>query len=319
MHNALFRHTALALTAMLILAAGSPERVAGQAPPSLTTLNIVTTAGDDVTPLLYAQRAGLFQKAGLDVHLQKLASGSAATAAVFSGSYEIGKSSLVPLMSAHLRGINSTIIAPAGIYDSKSPFALFLVETHSTISRGQDLNGKIVSTPGLHDIGQLADSAWIDQHGGDSSTVRFVELTMSAAGPALEEQRIAASTILEPDLSVAMRTGKLKVLGPSFSAIAPHFLFSAWFAKPEWVKANSAVAKAFASVVAQAAAYTNGHHAETAEMASAFTTIPLAAYASMTRAINGTDLRASDIQPVIDAAAKYHIITNGFAADELLK
>jgi ABC-type nitrate/sulfonate/bicarbonate transport system substrate-binding protein len=111
----------------------------------------------------------------------------------------------------------------------------------------------------------------------------------------------------------------LRVLGQSFGAIAPHFLFSAWFAKPDWVKQNPAIAKAFATVVAQAAAYTNGHHAETVSLASAFTGIPATAYSGMTRAINGTDLRAADIQPVIDAAAKYHIITNGFAADELIK
>ena len=77
--------------------------------------------------------------------------------------------------------------------------------------------------------------------------------------------------------------------------------------------------ESFAAVVAQAAAYTNAHHAETVEIASAFTTIPVAVYGGITRAINGTDLRAADIQPVIDAAAKYHIIANGFPADELLK
>jgi NitT/TauT family transport system substrate-binding protein len=205
------------------------------------------------------------------------------------------------------------------MYDSGSPFALLLVDAHSAISRGGDLNGKVVSTPGLRDIGQLADAAWIDQHGGDSSTVRFVELTMSASAPALEEHRIDATTILEPDLSAAMSSGKLRVLGQSFGAIAPHFLFSAWFAKPEWVKQNPAAAKAFATVVAQAAKYTNGHHAETVPLASAFTGIPMPDYVRMTRAINGTELRAADIQPVIDAAAKYHIIASGFSADELIK
>jgi ABC-type nitrate/sulfonate/bicarbonate transport system substrate-binding protein len=319
MRNVILRLIAITLTATAIVSVGIPDRALGQGAPPLSVVNVVTTIADDVTPLLYAQRAGLFQKAGLDVHLQKLTSGSAATAAVFSGAYDIGKSSLVPLMSAHLRGLNSRLIAPGGMYDTGSPFALFLVEAHSAISRGQDLNGKIVSTPGLHDIGQLADSAWIDQHGGDSSTVHFVELPMSSSGTALEEHRIDASTILEPNLSAAMRAGKLRVLGQSFGAIAPHFLLSAWFAKPEWVKQNPTIANAFATVLAQAAAYTNAHQAETVPLASAFTGIPVSAYSSMTRGINGTDLRAADIQPVIDAAAKYHIIANDFSADELLK
>jgi NitT/TauT family transport system substrate-binding protein len=319
MHKIPLRSLTSAVLLTALLSVTNPSTVSGQVQSQLTVLNVATTAGDDVTPLLYAQSAGLFQKAGLEVHVQKLASGSAATAAVFSGTYEIGKASLVPLMNAHLRGLESRIIAPGGIYDSGSPFALLLVDAHSAILHGADLNGKVVSTPGLRDIGQLADAAWIDQHGGDSSTVRFVELAMSASASALEEHRIDATTLLEPDLSAATSSGKFRVLGQSFGAIAPRFLFSAWFAKPDWVNQNPAAAKAFATVVAQAAMYTNSHHAETVPLASAFTGISASAYAGMTRAVNGTELRAADIQPVIDAAAKYHIIANGFSADELIK
>ena len=49
-------------------------------------LRVGTNAADDVTPLLWAKATGMFAKAGLNVDIQKMTSGSAVTAAVIGGS-----------------------------------------------------------------------------------------------------------------------------------------------------------------------------------------------------------------------------------------
>ena len=59
-------------------------------------VTIASTIDDTVTPVLYAVRAGLFEKAGLAVTLEKLGSGTAITSAVLAGAYDIGKSSSRP-------------------------------------------------------------------------------------------------------------------------------------------------------------------------------------------------------------------------------
>ena len=51
------------------------------AQPALTPLRVATSPVNDVVPLLYAQNAGLFRKAGLEVTVQTTANGSAAAAA----------------------------------------------------------------------------------------------------------------------------------------------------------------------------------------------------------------------------------------------
>jgi NitT/TauT family transport system substrate-binding protein len=237
---------------------------------------------------------------------------------VLAGSYDIAKSSLVNLMSAHEKGIPFTLVAPAGMYDDSTPFAQLLVLRDSPIRSAKDLNGKLLSVPALHDIGQVSDSAWVEAHGGDSRTLHFVEFPMSASSAALEQHRIDATTIVGPAMDAAMATGKFRSLGASFGAIAPHFLFSGWFTTKDWADKHADVVKRFARVWAEAAAYANGHHDEMEAPLAQFTLIPIEVLHKMTHGVYGTVLNPGDIQPVIDVAAKYQMLQKPFPAAELI-
>jgi NitT/TauT family transport system substrate-binding protein len=310
--------TCTALVATLTLTTSSIQANAQPAPAPLITVHLGATPDDDCAPILYAQKAGLFARAGLNVILDKSQSGAAAAAAVLSGSYDIAKSSLVNLMSAHVKGIPFTLIAPAGMWDDSTPFAQLLVLKDSPIHTAKDLNGKLLSVPALHDIGQVSDSAWVQQHGGDSSTLHFVEFPMSGASAALDTHRIDATTIVGPAMDAAMATGKFRSLGATFGAIAPHYLFSGWFTTKEWAAAHPDVVKRFLRVWAEAAAYANTHHDETEPLLAQFSLIPIEVLHKMTRGVYGTTLSAADIQPVIDVAAKYQMIDKAFPAQEII-
>jgi NitT/TauT family transport system substrate-binding protein len=309
-----------AVAAIALLFVSAPLSAGAQTTPApaLVTLRLTASPDDDVAPILYAQKAGLFARAGLTVVVDKSASGAAAAAAVLSGSYDIAKSSLVSLMEAHVKGVPFVLIAPAGIYDDATPFAQLLVPRDSPIHSAKDLDGKLLSVPALHDIGQVSDSAWTDAHGGDSRTLKFVEFPMSGAAAALDQKRIDATTIVGPAMDAAMATGKFRSLGPSFGAIAPHFLFSGWFTTKAWATQHPDIVKRFARVWADAAAYANAHHAETEPLIAGFTLISLDDVHKMTRGVFGTALKASDIQPVIDVAVKYQMIDHPFPAQELI-
>src|ERR1700687_3683735 len=64
---------------------------------------------DDLTPIYYAQKNGLYQRAGLDLEIIPSSSGTVATTAVVAGAYEMGKGSLIASLVAHLRGLPLTI------------------------------------------------------------------------------------------------------------------------------------------------------------------------------------------------------------------
>jgi NitT/TauT family transport system substrate-binding protein len=281
-----------------------------------TTIRLAGVATDDLTPVYYAISAGLYAKAGLDVQIVPTSSGGAATEAVVAGSYEMGKGSLVASLSAHLKNLPLTIVANGGIWDPKSPFALMVIPSDSTVKAGADLNGKTLSTTALNDLNSLTMKAWIDKTGGDSKTVKFLEIPNSAAGAALAEHRVDATVLNEPQLSAAVGTGKVRVLAPSYNAIGEHFVFTVYFTQPAWAEQHKDALAKWQRVTYDAAKYTNAHHAETVAMMADATKIPQATIAKMARTAHATSGDPALIQVAIDAAAKYGYIDHAFPAKE---
>src|ERR1700687_3209979 len=93
--------TSLSGSAAGILAA--PLR--GWAQTAVEHIKAVGPQTEDWTSFYYAIKSGMFTRAGLDVEMTGANSGSAATTAVITGSYEVAKTSLPGIFAAHLRGI----------------------------------------------------------------------------------------------------------------------------------------------------------------------------------------------------------------------
>jgi NitT/TauT family transport system substrate-binding protein len=159
--------------------------------------------------------------------------------------------------------------------------------------------------------------AWIDKTGGDAKSVKWIEIPNSAAGAALAEHRIEATSLNEPQLSAALSNETVRVLAPSYSAISNHFAFTVFFAQPSWAAAHADVVKRFVRATYDAAQYTNAHHAETAAMMAEITKIPVAVISKMARTNASTSSDPALIQPAIDVAAKYDSIAHAFPAKEI--
>jgi NitT/TauT family transport system substrate-binding protein len=308
------------IVAVLILL-GTATRSAlpaiAQSSTAPTVIRVAATSSDDVTSLLYAQHSGLFAKAGLDVQIEHLANGSEIAAAVIGGTFDIGKAGITVIFDAHARGLPFTIVAPAAMYDSKSPLGGMLIEKTPQPLTGKDFNGKLVGVQGLLDIGQLALDVWVTQHGGDYKSIRYVEIPISTGATAIDQHRVFATESVNPPLAAALATGRMRLL-PVCDAIAPSFLFTDWFSTTTWAKAHRDAVRRFQQALAQSAVYTNAHHTETADLLAQFTSMPLSVIQGMPRVVNGTDVRASEIQPVIDAAAKFNTIKQSFRAEEII-
>jgi NitT/TauT family transport system substrate-binding protein len=311
--SAVLRGAAIASCIAIVAALGAPSPAASQT--ALIPVHLGVTPNDDMVSVVYAQRSGLFAKAGLDVTIEKATSGAAIAAAVVSGAYDIGKSSITPMFDAHEAGLPFVLIAPAAIYEAKSPYGglVSAVEPHM----GKDLEGKIIGSNSGNDIGTLGIKAWMAKTGGDPAALRHIEIPMSAVPAAIDQHRIDGGEMVYPPLFAALDGGKLH-LTPTLSAIAPAFLFSVWFTTKDYSAHHPDVVKTFARVVAQAATYTNAHPAETVKLLADFTGVAAEDIARMPRVRNGTSLTAALIQPAIDAAVKYGTTKAAFPAADLI-
>jgi NitT/TauT family transport system substrate-binding protein len=311
------RRAALATGAYVLAAGGFAS--AQTAAPDLVTLHLASSPSDDTMPVLYAQQAGTFRKAGLDVQLTRATSGSAVAAAVAGGSIDIGKSSIVSIVTAHAKGIPFVWIAPASMYNPASPDGGLIVTTASPIKTARDLNGKIVAVPALGDLNTIAARAWIDQNGGDSKSIQFIEVPVAEQAAALDTGRIAAGGIINPFLSQTIATGKARLLAPFYDAIgSKNLMLAGWFTTADFAAKHRDAIASFQRVIDTTSTYTNAHHAETAPLLATWSGITLDAAMHATRMTNGPRIAPDEVQPVIDLLAKYGAIAKAFDAREMI-
>lgn len=303
------------LTLAASVLASAPARAQNAAAP--VALRVGGSADMDAAPILYGVDAGVFRRFGLDVTFQKAASGSAVAAAVAGGALEIGKSSVVPLVSAHARGVPLTIVAPSVVHRVGLADSALMVAVDSPIHTARDLDGKAVSVAGLRDMQWLATHAWLDANGGDSSSVQFLEIPGASVANALAAGRIAAGTLSEPYITQALASGRARILAKMVDALGG-VMTTAFFTTVGFAAAHRDVVERFNRAIVEASAYCNTHPDEMTDVMSAFTGIDRSTLATMVRPAFALDLDPRSVQPIVNAAAKYGVIAGPFNAQELI-
>jgi ABC-type nitrate/sulfonate/bicarbonate transport system substrate-binding protein len=301
-----------------VAAATLAAPVRGMAQIAREKIRLVSAPTEGSTNVFYAIKTGVFARNGLDVEFTAANSGAAATTAVISGSYEIGKTTLSAVLSSHLRGIPLVIVAPGLLFSSRSPWALLQVPTDAALRTGADLNGKTIGVTAIGDINSVSIKAWVDKNGGDWHSLKFVEIPNAATEAALQQHRIDAALLQSPQLEASLSAGTSKTIGDCLGAIAPLFLTAVWVARRDWSEEHSGALARFRRAYADATAYVDTHPAETVNTVVELTGVERSNVLKMRRSQNAKMLDPALIQPFIDAAAKYGAIERAFPARELL-
>jgi ABC-type nitrate/sulfonate/bicarbonate transport system substrate-binding protein len=99
-------------------------------------------------------------------------------------------------------------------------------------------------------------------------------------------------------------------------AIAREFVIGAWFSTAAYAKAHPDIIKAFAAAMAMAADWANHNQVESGKILETATGIAAVGTASRVTFANRLDPR--DMQPLIDASAKYGALKTTFPAAQLM-
>jgi ABC-type nitrate/sulfonate/bicarbonate transport system substrate-binding protein len=156
---------------------------------------------------------------------------------------------------------------------------------------------------------------WADVNGGDSQSMKFIELTMAQMDAALGANRIDVSLLQEPQLTYAK--DDIRRIAQPYDAIGSLFLLTAYFANSDWLAQNPAAAKKVAGALRQAAIWARGNAAATVPILEKYSKIPAAVLSQVARARHGETLEPALIQPVIDTMADYKFSPRRFPAAEV--
>ena len=256
----------------------------------------------------YAEDMGFFAKAGVDATIQLMQGSSAIASAVLSNAVDIGYSAVDTLANARQRGVPLVVVAPGSEYVSEATGhdAALVVPANSTVRQAKDLNGKIIGVNSLSGIALLGTRVWIDQNGGDASTIKFVEVPFATMAVALDTSRVDAVQVTEPFIGAAKKSGRVLTYGMN-DAVAKHFLISAWFTTPQWAATHADAVRRFASAMRDASIWANqkSNQAKSGELVTKYTKLDPAVVATMSRAVFAEQLTPALLQPLIDVNARY--------------
>jgi ABC-type nitrate/sulfonate/bicarbonate transport system substrate-binding protein len=129
---------------------------------------------------------------------------------------------------------------------------------------------------------------------------------------------VVGSTVYEPVLSSALASGKVRIIGYPYDAIGKRFAGGLLVANVSWVGDHRDLIDRFLHVVQEASAYVAAHENQLIPMLAAFSGVDPVTIAKSRHSGRGVAIVPADLQPVIDAAAKYRAIPKAFPAAELI-
>lgn len=309
------RSSVLVAIALIAALADEPPARAQQSGP---LVRIATSAAETYAQPFFAQELGLYQKAGVNVEVDVLATGAAVSTAVAGGGADIGVATTLNLANAVARGVPFVIIAPAAMETTKAASGLLCVARSSPYKAAKDFEGQTIAISALKQTVDLGLREWLTQGGEDPAKVHIVESPFAEMAAGLERGTYAAAIISEPALSRAQAAGSVRCIGDPFGAIAPNYMFAAWFTTKPFADAHPDLVRKVAAALTAAGAWANAHHFASAAIVSKVNKVDVDTIRAEVRPVYAETLTAAEIQPQLDAGYTFGFLTRPVNADELL-
>jgi NitT/TauT family transport system substrate-binding protein len=312
---------ALAATTMLMLSACSTPATSSDdgAPdpdnPTKITVGVIPIV--DTAPIWLGVEKGFFSEVGLDVTVQPTTGGAASVPGVVAGSYDFAFGNYVSGMVANDQGLNLRYVANGNSTAGSPDFGAVVVNADSDITRPADLAGKTVSVNNLQNIGDTTIRTVVDDDGGDSSAIKFVEVAFPDAEAALVNHQVDAAWILAPFLDSAVANGA-RVITYNFSDFDPGLDIAGYFTTADTVANKPGLVKAFQAAMDKSLEYADSHPDEVKQIVTTYTKMTLDQLNAMVLPKFNVDFNRAALEKLGAAAAGYGTLAKAPDLDTLL-
>jgi len=249
---------------------------------NITKMHVGALPLVDFAPLYAAQANGYFKAQRLEVTLSPSPGGAPGFTALASGDLQACVSALVADLVVADRGLIFPLIACGGAVGSAPPHdeAALVIPKGAAMKTGKDWNHKRIGVNLLDSIAWLTTRMWVDNNGGDSSTLSFVEIPFPQMNDALLNKRVDAIQQNEPFLSQLIQDNptKVEILTWLFSSVLPNALIAGLFSSEAYVNRNRSTVEAFNHAYDQGVDWVNSHQKTPAlyKLISSYSKLPVA-------------------------------------------
>ncbi|MGO4246352.1 ABC transporter substrate-binding protein [Paenarthrobacter sp. RAF54_2] len=265
--------TSLAALALFAVSAcgADPAPTATQAggPTSIT----VGVSPSTASAAVYLAAEQEFKEQGLDVKTATIQSGAEAIPRLLNGelAFALGDAAGTMTAAANGVGIVASGVATTSPSDPGKDYS-GIVADDPAITNVKALEGKTVAVNQLKGISELTARAAIDNQGGNSAAVQFVELPFPQMTEAVATGKVSAALLVEPFLSGAKAKGLHVVIAPQAYAVAdlPSTIF---VSSSQFASTNPEVVKKFQAAMSKASTRANADAADTRRITATYTKI----------------------------------------------
>jgi NitT/TauT family transport system substrate-binding protein len=299
-----------ALLAAALFGGSTPLASAGARLSTSTTINVGSTPALQNASLYLASQNGTFKKHNLTVTTQTVTSGQEAIPLLLNGQIQFTAADSLGAILAIAHKVPLLFVAPAAYTpaDPSRDSTALLVKGNSSITTASGFNGKTIAVNAVGGIVQLAAEASIDLAGGDSRSVKFVEIPFPQMVAAVQGGQVDGAVEAEPYVALGKDSGLRSVLSVTSKTMAgvPTVVY---VTSKAYAAAHPDIVRAFAAslVAANTELATNPEEVRTVGAKS--TAVPPAALARLTLPVfRPTPMTVSSLVKLQTLMVKYKLL-----------
>ena len=300
----------------LLAAGGSMQHASAASSP--TTMGISTLPFVDSAPYYLAVQRGYFTAAGITVSTHSRSGEGTVVTSLVNGTDKCGFAGTAAMLQAAEKGLPIQIVGQLTKITTKpaEDTGLVLVKGSSTIKTVKDLAGKTVAVGSLKSGGELSLRAAVDIQGGDSKTLKIIEIPLPNMATALESGQVDAISTISPFDGPAMAKGARQILSPGAVA-APDTMQLGVACGTKFIKNNGATLSKFLGALNKATNDIAANPDLAKQVLPSFSPVPADVIKAIKLPVFSSQVSSTGVQRWVDMMVKYGFINKALPFDRV--
>jgi NitT/TauT family transport system substrate-binding protein len=319
------RHSIAALAAALAVAAAGcggddDSGGGGEGSSEVTNITVGTLPIANAAPMYLGMEKGFFEAEGLKLKPQVGEGGAALIPSLVSGDAQFAFVGVIPAITAVAQEVPIKIVTSSddAAATEEDDWQTLVVPKGSPIEGVEDLPGKTIAVNALRGLAEVVISRSLEKQGVDYKAVKLLEVPFPEMPAALEQGRVDAALLTEPFLSAVLAEGGTQIDAPSVETV-PNFPNGVYVSSEQYIADNGDVVDRFASAMNRSLEYADANPEEVRRIVPTYTETPEEAAQQMRLPVFDSELDQEGIELEADLTAKYGIVDEAPAYEELVQ
>jgi NitT/TauT family transport system substrate-binding protein len=285
-----------------------------------TTITVGTLPIANAAPMYLGMEKGFFEEENLTIEPQVGEGGAALIPSLVSGDAQFAFVGVIPAITAVAQDVPIRIVTSSddAAATEEKDWQTLVVPEGSPIKGVEDLPGKTIAVNALRGLAEVVISRSLEKQGVDYREVKLLEVPFPEMPAALAQKRVDAALLTEPFLSAVLAEGGTQIDAPSVETL-PNFPNGVYVAAESYIAENGEVVDRFASAMNRSLEYAQDNPKEVRRIVPTYTETPPEAAQQMRLPVFDAELDREGIELEADLTAKYGIIEEAPAYEDLVR